>query len=63
MQIYAARLGTSTKYLKTHVSGPTRGASLKFMRALARESDGKVSLAEVLMHYGVTEQELNNEAA
>ncbi|CAM0557128.1 hypothetical protein EHLJMEHL_02216 [Vreelandella titanicae] len=60
---YAASLGTSAKYLRTHVVGPTRGASLKFMRALARESDGNVSLPEVLMHYGVTEEELNKKAA
>jgi len=63
LEKYAIALGTSSKYLKTHVIGPTRGASLKFMRALARESAGQVSLSEVLMHYGVTEEELNKKAA
>lgn len=63
LERYADNLGTSAKYLKTHVIGPTRGASLKFMRALARESGGNVSLSEVLMHYGVTAKELNTEAA
>ncbi|HBK35797.1 MAG TPA: hypothetical protein DDZ35_02555 [Halomonas sp.] len=63
LEAYAARLETSAKYLRTHVTGPTRGASLKFMRALARESNGNVGLANVLMHYGVTEEELNNKAA
>lgn len=60
---FAQRVGTSAKYLRAHVIGGTRGASLKFMRALARESDGKVSLPEVLMHYGVTAEELDSEAA
>ncbi len=63
LEAYAARLETSSKYLRTHVTGPTRGASLKFMRALAKESKGYVGLPEVLMHYGVTKEELNNKAA
>ncbi|GED46423.1 hypothetical protein HME01_22750 [Vreelandella aquamarina] len=63
LEHYAERVGTSTKYLRAHVIGGSRGASLKFMRALARESGGEVSLTEVLMHYGVTAEELDSKAA
>ncbi|SDF69188.1 hypothetical protein SAMN05216571_101236 [Onishia taeanensis] len=55
---YADRVGTSSKYLRSHVMGASRGASLKFMRALANESGGKVQLLEVLEHYGVPPEEL-----
>lgn len=55
---FAARAGTSVKYLRKHVIGGSRGASLKFMRALARASEGDVSLLEVLQHYGVSKEEL-----
>lgn len=55
---FAKRAGTSDKYLRIHVIGGSRGASLKFMRTLARASEGNVSLLEVLEHYGVSKQEL-----
>lgn len=57
---YAARVGTSAKYLRTHVLGASRGASLKFMRALARQSHGQVTLLDVLRHYGVPDDELKD---
>lgn len=63
LEAFAMRAGTSAKYLRAHVIGGSRGASLKFMRALASASEGNVSLPDVLMHYGVTEQELNTKAA
>ncbi|RAH37430.1 hypothetical protein [Halomonas sp. SL1] len=62
LERYAARVGTSSKYLKSHVMGASRGASLKFMRALANESDGKVRLLDVLVHYGVPPEELDMKA-
>ena len=57
-EAFAKRADTSTKYLKVHVIGGSRGASLKFMRALARASEGNVSFLEVLEHYGVSKKEL-----
>lgn len=57
---YAQRVGTSAKYLRTHVMGASRGASLKFMRALSRESNRQVTLLDVLRHYGVPESELKD---
>lgn len=59
LEEYAACVGTSAKYLRTHVMGASRGASLKFMRALAQESNGQVTLLDVLRHYGVPDSELN----
>lgn len=58
LEQYAHRVGTTTKYMRAHVKGATRGASLKFMRALARESNGRVGLLDVLRHYGVPQNEL-----
>ncbi|NDL70527.1 hypothetical protein NDQ72_11050 [Halomonas sp. KG2] len=58
LEQFAERVGTSTKYLRAHVISGSRGASLKFMRALARGSEGSVSLSEVLQHYGVSKEEL-----
>lgn len=58
LEAFAKRAETSTKYLRAHVIGGSRGASLKFMRALARSSEGNVSLLEVLQHYGVSKEEL-----
>jgi hypothetical protein len=63
LEAYAARVGTSAGYLRVHVLKARKAASLRYMRKLAKASEGKVSLAEVLMHYGVTEEELNNKAA
>ncbi|WP_447956528.1 hypothetical protein [Vreelandella sp. EE7] len=58
LEAFAERAGTSTKYLRAHVVSGSRGASLKFMRSLARASEGKVSLLEILEHYGVSKEEL-----
>ncbi|OBX35640.1 hypothetical protein A8U91_04714 [Halomonas elongata] len=63
LEAYAQRAGTSAKYLRSHVMGATRGASIKFMRALASASDGQVSLIDVLVHYGVPRDELKEQAA
>jgi hypothetical protein len=60
---YADRVGTSVGYLRVHVLKARKAASLRYMRKLADASEGNVSLLEVLMHYGVTEEELNKKAA
>lgn len=63
LEAYAERVGTSVGYLRVHVLKARKAASLRYMRELANASEGKVSLPEVLMHYGVTEEELNKKAA
>lgn len=63
LEAYAERVGTSSGYLRVHVLKARKAASLRYMRKLAKASEGNVSLAEVLMHYGVTAEELNNKAA
>lgn len=63
LDAYAKRVGTTSGYLRVHVLKARKPASLRYMRRLAEASEGQVSLTEVLMHYGVTEKELNNKAA
>ncbi|WP_083004840.1 hypothetical protein [Halomonas sp. GT] len=63
LEAYAARVDTSVGYLRVHVLKARKAASLRYMRKLAIASEGNVSLSEVLMHYGVTEEELNKKAA
>ena len=63
LEAYAVRVGTSAGYLRVHVLKARKAASLRYMRKLAKASEGNVSLSEVLMHYGVTAEELDNKAA
>lgn len=63
LEAYAERAGTSAGYLRIHVLKARKAASLRYMRKLAGASEGNVSLPEVLMHYGVTAEELNSKAA
>lgn len=63
LEQYACLVGTSAKYIRSHVIGASRGASLRFMRALAQASEGRVSLLDVLRHYGVPDEELQEKAA
>lgn len=58
LEAYAERAETTVGYLRVHVLHARKPASLAFMRRLAAATDGRVSLAEVLQHYGVTEEEL-----
>ncbi|WP_349970947.1 hypothetical protein [Pseudomonas caspiana] len=52
---YARRCGIAVSYLSLHVKYASKDPSVSLIKALARESDGCVSLAEVLVHFGVTE--------
>lgn len=58
LDAYAERAETTVGYLRVHVLHARKPASLAFMRRLATATEGRVSLAEVLHHYGVTEEEL-----
>lgn len=54
-QAYAERCAISISYLRLHVKYASKDPSLTLVRALVRESEGLVSLDEVLEHFGVTQ--------
>jgi len=53
LQGYAERCNSTANYIGTHVRYATKEPSVKLMRALANESEGSVSMLEVLEHYGL----------
>lgn len=55
---YARRCGISLSYLRLHVKYASKDPSVSLIKALARESQGRVSLADVLEHFGITETRL-----
>lgn len=55
---YARRCGISISYLRLHVKYASKDPSVSLIKCLARESQGFVSLAEVLEHFGITETRL-----
>lgn len=63
LKTYAERSGISFSYLRLHVKYASKNPSVSLIRALARESNGNVSLGEVLDHYGITDAESTNEVA
>ena len=52
---YARRCNIAVSYLRLHVKYASKDPSVSLIKSLARESEGYVSLAEVLEHFGVTE--------
>jgi hypothetical protein len=52
---YAERCHIAISYLKLHIKYANKDPSVSLIKALARESEGSVSLAEVLQHFGVVE--------
>ncbi|WP_460142793.1 hypothetical protein [Pseudomonas sp. S3_B08] len=60
---YATRCRIADSYLRLHVKYASKDPSVSLIKALARESEGNVSLAEVLEHFGVTETVPVSEAA
>ncbi|NVN61884.1 hypothetical protein FGL97_01285 [Pseudomonas putida] len=50
---FAGRCGISPNYLRVHVKYASKDPSVALIRALARESQGRVSIMEVLHHYRV----------
>ncbi|MBB3192072.1 hypothetical protein [Halomonas cerina] len=62
LEQFAERAGTTVGYLRVHVIRARKPASLRYMRRLAQASEGKVSLLDVLRHYGVTDEELDMKA-
>ncbi len=52
---YAMRCGIAVSYLRLHIKYASKDPSISLIKSLARESEGRVSLGEVLEHFGVTE--------
>lgn len=52
---YAARCGIAVSYLRLHIKYASKDPSVSLIKSLARESEGAVSLREVLEHFGVTD--------
>lgn len=50
---YALRCGTTDNYLRVHVVRATKECRKRLREALASESQGKVTLEEVLQHFGI----------
>lgn len=60
---YANRCRIAVNYMRFHVRYASKDPSVSLIKSLARESEGSVSLAEVLEHFGVTEIASVNKAA
>lgn len=59
---YANRCGIALSYLRLHVKYASKDPSVSLIKALTRESEGHVSLSEVLDHFGITEASLKKAA-
>ncbi len=53
---YAERCNSTPAYISSHVYYARREPRKALREALARESQGKVSMAEVLEHFGMSGQ-------
>ncbi|MNV32696.1 hypothetical protein D3C71_1240400 [compost metagenome] len=60
---YAKRCHIAISYLRLHVKYASKDPSVSLIKSLTRESDGCVSLGEVLEHFGITETSLASKAA
>ncbi|MBD9599235.1 hypothetical protein IB252_05210 [Pseudomonas sp. PDM10] len=60
---YAGRCGIAISYLRLHVKYASKDPSVSLIKSLTRESQGNVSLADVLEHFGVTEIGIAGKAA
>lgn len=63
LSAYASRCRIAESYMRLHVKYARKDPSVSLIKALARESGGHVSLAEVLEHFGVTDTDSADEAA
>lgn len=52
---YAERCRIALSYLRLHIKYASKDPSVSLIKALARESEGFVSLSEVLEHFGITD--------
>ncbi|PNG40838.1 hypothetical protein A1354_11725 [Pseudomonas asplenii] len=62
LSAYAERCRIALSYLRFHIKYASKDPSVSLIKALARESGGNVTLAEVLDHFGITEVSMNETA-
>lgn len=62
LKAYADRCTIAVSYLRIHVKYASKDPSVSLIKSLARESEGLVSLAEVLEHFGIIETPATNKA-
>jgi hypothetical protein len=55
LKAYAERCNIAVSYLRLHVKYASKDPSVSLIKSLTRESDGCVSLSDVLEHFGITE--------
>ncbi|SDF23093.1 hypothetical protein [Phytopseudomonas seleniipraecipitans] len=55
---YAQRCNVTIGYMKVHVLYARKEPRFRLLLALAHESQGAVSIPEVLQHFGVAEEQL-----
>ncbi|MFP3535304.1 hypothetical protein [Pseudomonas sp. SIMBA_021] len=55
LRAYAGRCKIAVSYLRLHVKYASKDPSVSLIKSLARESEGYVSLADVLKHFGIIE--------
>lgn len=60
---YAGRCKIAESYLRLHIKYASKDPSVSLIRSLARESEGCVSLAEVLEHFDITEKSPDRKVA
>ncbi len=62
LKAYAERCGIAFSYLRLHVKYASKDPSVSLIKSLTLQSEGYVSLADVLEHFGITETTLNKAA-
>lgn len=55
MRAYADRCSIAVSYLRLHVKYASKDPSVSLIKSLARQSEGHVSLTEVLEHFNIVE--------
>ena len=63
LALYAGRCRIAVSYLRLHVKYASKDPSVSLIKSLARESEGCVTLAEVLQHFGITDASSSSKAA
>ena len=56
LEAYAGRCSVAESYMRIHVKYGSKNPSVSLIKALNRESQGNVSLNEVLEHFGIVEK-------
>lgn len=57
LSTYSSRCRIALSYMRMHVKYASKDPSVSLIKSLARESEGNVSLREVLDHFGITESD------